>query len=223
MAQISTNSYESLKTLAIGAITGLSLITLINFCATVFYLLESLFGSFSSIINLLAVLKPLTFLLTAIFFLLWINRANKNLTALKADNLEFSSGWAVGWWFVPFANLVKPFQVVKEIWIQSDPDFDERLGFLSSALSAPFYVSAWWAFWIIANIWGNFSGRKVPTDLESYQYYLYSWAVNGVLFTIAGLLAIKVVWDITKRQEQRFQRLGNSAADFQQPPAPPVF
>jgi heme/copper-type cytochrome/quinol oxidase subunit 2 len=46
---------------------------------------------------------------TIVFFLIWEYRAYKNLSALNAQNLEHSPGWAVGWWFIPFANLVKPF------------------------------------------------------------------------------------------------------------------
>lgn len=223
MSQIPARFYESLKSLAVAAITGLSIITLINFLSAVACLSETVIGGFSSIINFLSAIKPLSFLLTLIFFLIWINRANKNLTALKADNLEFTSGWAVGWWFVPFANLVKPFQVVKEIWIQSDPDFDSDLQFLAGGSSAPFYISAWWFFWIISNIWANFISRANPTDVESYNLYLYSWTVNAVLFCIAGLLAIKLVWDITQRQEKRFQRIASLGQNFQEPPPPPSF
>lgn len=222
MSQIPTKAYESLKGLATGAIICLSIISLINLLAGAAYLTEAFFGGLSVAINLLATFKPLTFVLTVIFFLIWLNRANKNLPALKADNLEFSSGWAVGWWFIPFANLVKPYQVVKEIWIQSDPDFDANLQFLSSSVSAPFYINAWWTLWIISNISANFINRINPTDIDSYHFYLYSWTINVILFFITGILAIKLVWDITQRQEQRFQRLG-ALENFHQPPPPPAF
>src|SRR4030095_10643316 len=35
-------------------------------------------------------------------FLIVLHRAYANLSPLKARNLEFSPGWAVGWWFIPF-------------------------------------------------------------------------------------------------------------------------
>ena len=56
-----------------------------------------------------------------ISLLVWIYAAHANLPALRGTNLEFSDGWAVGWFFVPIANLVKPYQVVREIWRSSDP------------------------------------------------------------------------------------------------------
>ncbi len=67
------------------------------------------------IIGIAAFLEIPLRLATIVLFLIWIYRAFGNLSVLKARNLEFSPGWAVGWWFIPFANLVKPFQVVGEL------------------------------------------------------------------------------------------------------------
>ena len=48
---------------------------------------------------------------TAVMFLIWIFRIYKNLDSLEnQQHREFSAGWAVGWWFVPFANLLNPFK-----------------------------------------------------------------------------------------------------------------
>lgn len=61
-------------------------------------------------------------LVIAIVWLIWQHRAQKNLEGLGATWLRFTPGWAVGWWFVPFANLVKPFQTMRELWKASgDP------------------------------------------------------------------------------------------------------
>jgi hypothetical protein len=48
-------------------------------------------------------------------------RAYRNLPALGAESPRFSSGWAVGAWFVPFLNLVRPKQIMDDIWRASDP------------------------------------------------------------------------------------------------------
>ncbi len=45
---------------------------------------------------------------TAAFFLVWVYRAHANVHALGFNELKFSPGWAVGWWFIPFFNLVQP-------------------------------------------------------------------------------------------------------------------
>src|SRR5262245_43754329 len=59
---------------------------------------------------------------TIIVFLVWEHRANSNLRPLGVLDPEFSSRWAVGSWFVPFLNLVVPFQIVRYIWRKSHPD-----------------------------------------------------------------------------------------------------
>src|SRR5688572_5676802 len=36
---------------------------------------------------------------------MWIYRAHANLSDAGVDGLEFTPGWAVGWYFIPIANL----------------------------------------------------------------------------------------------------------------------
>src|SRR5918997_1098797 len=56
-------------------------------------------------------------------FLLWLHRASKNLAALgnPKSRIEYTPGWAVGWFFIPFANLVMPYRAVREVWVKSEP------------------------------------------------------------------------------------------------------
>ncbi|HKP70301.1 MAG TPA: DUF4328 domain-containing protein, partial [Pyrinomonadaceae bacterium] len=93
-------------------------------------------------------------LVVIVGFLIWLYRAHANLDALGARNLEFTPGWAVGWWFIPFANLVKPYQAVREVWYESDPDADpnDKVFLTASLRTAPTYMGVWWAMWLISNI-----------------------------------------------------------------------
>ncbi|RYY09693.1 MAG: DUF4328 domain-containing protein, partial [Alphaproteobacteria bacterium] len=45
----------------------------------------------------------------------WIYRVNANAHSF-ADGLTITPGWNVGWFFVPIANLWKPFEGIKEVW-----------------------------------------------------------------------------------------------------------
>lgn len=163
---------------------------------------------------------------TAVFFLVWLNRANKNLTPLRAGYQEFSSGWAVGWWFIPIASLWKPFQVVREVWRESDPDDVSAIeggGFLSGVASAssgaPGYMVWWWVLWVIANILSNVAGRTLDAARpETIKISGIVFIVNAILNIVAGILAIHVVRDITDRQDLRIRKVGMIA-----PPAPPTF
>ena len=58
--------------------------------------------------------------LAAVAWLVWQHRGHRNLARLGVRQLRFAPGWAVGWRFVPIANLWKPFQAIRELrvcWI----------------------------------------------------------------------------------------------------------
>ncbi len=61
-------------------------------------------------------------LVTGMVWLVWQHRSQANLHAVPVRELEYTPGWAVGWWLIPFANLVKPFQTVRELWKASGGD-----------------------------------------------------------------------------------------------------
>lgn len=50
-----------------------------------------------------------------IFYLMWQHRAFFNARA-TGQQTSFSPGWSVGWWFIPFANLVAIGLVLRDLW-----------------------------------------------------------------------------------------------------------
>lgn len=55
------------------------------------------------------------YVLNSIFFFIWIYRVSYNSRILSSENMRFGPGWAVVWFFIPIANLWKPYQVLKEL------------------------------------------------------------------------------------------------------------
>lgn len=169
------------------------------------------------IYGLLTIVKVPVTIATVVVFLIWLNLSHKNLLALRPAFLRFSSGWAVGWWFIPFANLVKPFQVVREVWCESDPEIPQDQMFLTESLhSAPTFMALWWGFWLAANIVTNGVDKLFDLDrTDNVSVVGLGFVVASALTIIAAVLAIKVVRDITSRQAARFisvQRLERSEA-----------
>ena len=174
------------------------------------------------LIGLISILEVFLYLTTVVFFLIWLYRVYQNLTPLRSPNQEFTPGWAVGWWFIPFANLVKPYQVVREAWQESDPDFDPSLNFLSNSISAPTFLGFWWAFWILSNISSNIASRMIDDDTgQALQGFAFVWIIASVLSMIAAALAILVVKTISARQDERYQNLFK--LQVFSPPSPPNF
>lgn len=173
------------------------------------------------LIGLTSFVETLARLATIVTFLIWLYRVYSNLSPLKARDLEFTPGWAVGWWFIPFANLIKPYQAVTEAWRESDPNYDPELGFLTSTIENSWHFPIWWGSFLIGNIFTRVSEMAVGEDSvsDSYPYLL----ILAVIFSgVSATLAIWIVRDTTQRQEARAARLGESTGPLQ-PPPPPIF
>ena len=90
---------------------------------------------------LLSVILLVLFPVRGFFCLRWMWRANKNAHALSSG-LETSPGWAWGAFFIPFWNLVKPFETMSEIWRSAESPTGWR------GLATPPAVWLWWGLWI---------------------------------------------------------------------------
>ena len=225
-------SAETLSYISIALLGFISLLNLIYFFFAIINLVNPMWqeyveeGSlgflFLTVIQLISVSEIFIFWLCVIFFLIWLYRAFSNLSPLKARNLEFSPGWAVGWWFVPIASLFKPYQAVTELWRESDPDYDEDLGFLSSVVSNPAFFGIWWGSWILSNITARITTKLGDSENpEMFKLFFASLIVSSLLTIIAGSILIYIIHEVTNRQEKRFQRIGESIRNL--PPEPPVF
>lgn len=137
------------------------------------------------------------YLVTAITFMRWIYRANVNCRGFGAQGMTFTPGWSVGWYFVPFLNLVRPFQAMREIWqVSTNPkrwQTVEDTGLLT----------VWWTLWIITRILGQISFRMSMdvTDLSSLENATTVSIVTAVVEVPLSLVAIRMVGRIYEKQK----------------------
>jgi Domain of unknown function (DUF4328) len=172
--------------------------------------------------GLWALIRLPVFILTVVFFLIWLNRSYKNLTPLGARQLEHTSGWAVGYWFIPFVSLFKPFQVVRETWKKSAPNGDPQFGFTDET-GTPGLLGTWWALWILSTITANVSVLvEMMDNKETAPVAMALSVVSDFLSVLAAIAAIMVVRGITSRQQGRYEKAGNLFVG-QEPPPPPTF
>ncbi|HWQ36469.1 MAG TPA: DUF4328 domain-containing protein [Blastocatellia bacterium] len=170
--------------------------------------------------GLLAVLQVVIYIATIIAFLMWIHRAYRNLEPLGVKHPQYSPGWAVGAWFVPFLNLVRPFQIIREIWTESDPEvtvatavtgerYIESLNLMHQDWKTPDFLGWWWGLWIASNVASNISRRLSSMEGGKSELVgaLSVEIIASALTAIAAFLAIKVVRGITARQNERYNRL----------------
>jgi hypothetical protein len=149
------------------------------------------------------VLWGLLYLVTAVIFCVWIYRVNANARALGAADMTITPGWSVGWFFIPFANLVKPYVAVKEIWNASDSHPDE----VSALGGVPLLVGTWWGAWLLSNVLGNASFRATfaATKPEEVLRANYISLADDVVTVGLFILVILLVQGIHKRQTKLFR------------------
>jgi hypothetical protein len=174
--------------------------------------------------QLIGILQLLVYVGTVVAFLTWFYRVHSNLNALGGRELKYSSGWAIGGFFVPFLNLVRPLQVMREVWHASDPSGLERDTAPSgpsvrNQLGMPALVGWWWALFLVTGILGRFVWRmnsaESPT-LDQLQELSATLVIADLVELPSGFLAIAVVARITKWQRQRHDRIRRSAGTASQ-------
>jgi hypothetical protein len=169
----------------------------------------------------LAMVVPL-----AVAFLMWLHRIVANNWSLGVGATRFSPAAAVGWWFVPIANLFVPAQIVSEAWRGAEPIHEVSTHASRSSLRAPRLVIAWWVTWLIAVVLDRsllFTGNS-PDTLSALLKSSLLAAVATAAELIAAVLAIAVVTQLTRRQEARaslFARVQDHPHPAPPPPPPP--
>lgn len=153
-------------------------------------------------------------LVTGILVLMWIYRANHNARQLGASDMEFTPGWAVGWYFVPIAWFWKPYQAMSEIWKASARPLNWREQSGSSLLGW------WWALWLIP-LWvlglASFSvTRNMEEAAAERLEALYGIAINGLDVALALVLLV-IIGRIHQMQMGHWSRQRTEAEEAQQP------
>ncbi len=126
---------------------------------------------------------------------MWIHRAHKRLQDAGLV-LEFTPGWAVGWYFVPLANLIMPHRAMKELWTLSH---GQRDGIKSEDDSL---LNRWWNAWLFGNIAPIVAGRLITSDSSAAinaGFVLY--ALGSAVTALSAILLIKIIRSITSAHE----------------------
>lgn len=148
-----------------------------------------------------SLVQAVAFFATAVLFLIWFRRAYRNVDRVSSGVLRFGPGWAVGAWFVPFLNLWRPKQMANDIYRSGDPDPGRPVPFFQRPVSG--WLHVWWAFWVVANVGGNggLRGLLSAQTLDEQRTSAVVTAFADGTSVIAGLLAIYVVFTLTRRQD----------------------
>jgi uncharacterized protein DUF4328 len=149
--------------------------------------------------QVIAGLRVVNFVVVIVLFCIWIYRANYNARQLGAADMQFSPGWAVGWYFIPIANLWKPYQAMREIWQASaNPALWQHQPRGS-------ILPLWWTFFLLSNFLGNASFR-LSLRANTLPDLIVAGAVqaaNDVADIVSTAIALVLVTQIFRMQMAR--------------------
>ncbi|WP_049716613.1 DUF4328 domain-containing protein [Streptomyces caatingaensis] len=158
----------------------------------------------------------------------WFRRVRLNAEALAPGSHRFGSGWAAGAWFTPVVNLWFPKQIANDIWRASAAPGPQGprppRGLLNS----------WWVCALVAGAVNSVTTTAYALaearthhhlrlrqdgnwehDLRGLRALAGAGALGYLLCAVTGVLALLVVRQLTRMQEER----ALEALDHGQPPA----
>ena len=83
----------------------------------------------------------------------WFYVSAKINHLLGIKELNITPGWAIGWYFIPFANLVMPYRSLKETYKASFNSEDWQ------STKIPYDFPIWWLTFLLGNALSNHSLR----------------------------------------------------------------
>ena len=122
-------------------------------------------------------------------------RAMKNLHTVGSKHPEMSPGWAVGWYFVPIANLWQPAQGMSQIY---NGTYDA----VGEATPAGSRIAIWWTCWILTNISANVALRIGGLDNTGFGITSFSFdGISSFFGVLSAWALIRLIRPITEKQE----------------------
>lgn len=155
--------------------------------------------------GIIGVVYLVVFVISGFLILRWIHRANYNARQLGAENMEFTPGWSIGYYFIPILTLWKPYQAMKEIWKASKNPSNWNSQSVSRLLPI------WWSIWIISIILAHaiFSLSMRAEELNELINLNIITQVSNTLDILLALVLLAMVSNIHNMQASQVGSANN--------------
>jgi hypothetical protein len=156
---------------------------------------------FEPTMHVLSSVTVITFGLAALVWIAWLHGMHGNLRAFPALGLpRHAQGWAIGGWFVPLLNLVRPKQMMDDAWRGSDPTLN-RPG-ARHPVDVPWYFHLWWMSCLLVCLSLMSGNGGQGTDLSGRINTAYDLIQDDLFIAVAAALAFVVVVTLTRRHRR---------------------
>lgn len=156
---------------------------------------ESQLLAYDGVVALIAVVLSGLYIVAGVSVLAWVRRAVSNIPALTGGDAAHTPNMAVIWWFVPFANLVKPYEIVADVWrrLAATPEGEGTQR-----------VRWWWIGFIVGSFLGLVYARlPMPDSVDAFTRLTYLNLASDVLLATSGVLLVSIILEIEGRARAR--------------------
>ena len=140
------------------------------------------------------------YVISGVTFIQWFRRAYYNLN--NRIKCKHSEGWAAGSWFVPIISLYRPYQIMKEMSIETTSLLKEKTN--SHVDSKTELIGWWWALWIASSWAGNYIMR-ISFKAETLENYINS-TLGNIFLSFLGIplaiITVKMIKTYSEKEEQ---------------------
>ncbi len=136
---------------------------------------------------------------TATLFIIWFHRVRHNAEVFAPDVQRRTPGWAIGGWFIPFANLWIPRGIAQDVLRAGQPDP------WAGELRHQRLLNSWWGLWIASNIFDRLAAQRYDAAEDPQAVHdATGWLMTGsVLDIVAAVLALLFVRRLTADQNAK--------------------
>lgn len=131
-------------------------------------------------------------ILTAIYFIRWFRRAYYNQEQMFGTDMNYSNAWCAGSWFVPFLNLFRPVQLMKEMFENANFKLD-KLDRENNERRDNTLITIWWTGWIIVSIF-----TRVIAQLSIRETNLNVTIFYGYILLTITLIHMALVYPLIR-------------------------
>jgi hypothetical protein len=136
-------------------------------------------------------------------FIVWLYRLRADVDAFTPHRGGLSRGWAIGGWFIPLANVVLPFLVIRDVIRNTSPAVPG--GQPARGAPAVYALAAlWWALWVVGGVGTRLVHVPSGATPSQLSHALGQLQVLATVEAVAAVLAVAVIEVLTRANRRRW-------------------
>jgi hypothetical protein len=165
---------------------------------------EPAYFGFHRLIDYLNWSTIMVMIVSGIAVLAWLSRTVEIVPPLRGGTPRRSPREAIGWWFVPLADFIVPYQVVRDV--------HRRLA-TPTRRGGDGAILAWWLLFVVGGLVSRAAGVAMngATTIDAARTFEVIQVAANIATAVGGLLLVRVIGEIETRATER--ALDEFAAD----------